>query len=62
LSSICRIPFALATAATVAAALLMLGPAAAAPGDLDPTFGADGIVRTDVANDLIQPSVQAASS
>jgi uncharacterized delta-60 repeat protein len=56
LRSVRRIAFVLATAATVAVALLVLGPAAAAPGDLDPTFGADGIVQTDVgsgANDLV---------
>ena len=58
MSSVRRITFPLATAATVAAALLVLGPAGAAPGDLDPTFGTDGIAQTDVgsgtgANDLV---------
>ena len=58
MSSVRHIAFALVPVATLAAALLMVGPAAAAPGDLDPTFGADGIVQTDVgspsgANDLV---------
>lgn len=58
MSSVRRIAFVLATATTVAAALLVLGSASAAPGDLDSTFGGDGIVRTDVgsasaANNLV---------
>ena len=61
MSSVRHIAFALVPVATLAAALLTVGPAAAAPGDLDPTFGTDGIVQTNVgspsgANDLvIQP-------
>lgn len=56
-----RIALALAVSVAVSAALLILRPAGAAPGDLDATFGSGGIVVTPIgssarASDLaIQP-------
>jgi uncharacterized delta-60 repeat protein len=51
LSSIRRITFALVTVVAVSATLLALRPAAAAPGDLDPSFGAGGTVETQISTD-----------
>lgn len=45
-----RIAFALGIAAAVSTALLILRPAAAAPGDLDPSFGTGGTVDTPIGS------------
>ena len=45
-----RIAFALGIATAVSAALLILRPAAAAPGDLDPSFGSGGTVDTPIGS------------
>lgn len=51
MSSVRRITFALVAVVAVSAALLVLRPAAAAPGDLDPSFGAGGTVETQISTD-----------
>ena len=51
MSSVRRIAFALVTVVAVSATLLVLRPAAAAPGDLDPTFGSAGTVETQISTD-----------
>ena len=50
MSLVRRITFVLGAAVAVSATLLVLSPAGAAPGDLDPSFGADGIVQTEVGS------------
>jgi uncharacterized delta-60 repeat protein len=49
LSSVSRITFALLVVVAVSGTLLVLSPAGAAPGDLDPTFGSQGTVETQIA-------------
>jgi hypothetical protein len=53
LRSIRRIAFALVTAVGVSVALLVLTPAGAAPGDLDPSFGSGGEVETPIGSNAL---------
>ena len=50
MSSFRKIAFVVAAASAVSAALLLLKPAHAAPGDLDPSFGTGGIVETAIGS------------
>ena len=57
-----RIAFVLAAAAAVSAVLLVLRPAHAASGDLDPTFGSGGRVDAPAGENLLATSVLVDSS
>ena len=48
-----RVAVVLVLAGVVSAVLLVLHPAAAAPGELDPTFGTAGTVRTPIGKDAL---------